>query len=95
MNLTSTLLAQSAVFMIFVWICMRFIWPPLREAMRERQANIAAGLQAAEDADRRLAEAKSGAEDEEEQCGEAEFHGGRLLVDATRAECQLEFGGSQ
>jgi F-type H+-transporting ATPase subunit b len=64
MNITSTLIAQSVVFIVFVWICMRFIWPVLIEAMRQRQEAIAAGLQAAEDADRRLQEAKSGAEDE-------------------------------
>ncbi len=97
MNLTSTLLAQSAVFMIFVWICMRFIWPPLREAMRERQANIAAGLQAAEDADRRLAEAKSGAEDEltkakEEAAALIEQARGRAaqMVEAAKDEAREE-----
>ena len=64
MNLTATLLIQSVVFLIFVWFCARFIWPPLRTAMRERQAAIAAGLAASEEAEKRLAQARSGAEAE-------------------------------
>ena len=64
MNMTSTIIAQMAVFVVFVVICQKYIWPVLIAAMRQRQEAIASGLQAAEDADRRLAEAKSGAEDE-------------------------------
>ena len=64
MNLTATLIGQSIVFAIFVWFCMKFIWPPLVNAMRERQEAIAAGLRASEEADQKLAEAASGAEAE-------------------------------
>lgn len=64
MNLGLTLIGQSLTFIVFVWFCMKFIWPPLRTAMRERQEAIAAGLQASEDADRKLAEAATGAEQE-------------------------------
>ncbi len=54
MNITATLLAQSAVFLIFVWFCHRFIWPFLSQAMRERQKTIADGLEAAERAQKDL-----------------------------------------
>jgi F-type H+-transporting ATPase subunit b len=64
MNLTATLLIQSVVFLFFVWFCAKFIWPPLRTAMRDRQTAIASGLAAAEEADKRLAQARSGAEAE-------------------------------
>ncbi len=64
MNITATLIGQSLTFIVFVWFCMKFIWPPLREAMRERQETIAQGLAASEEADRKLAEAASGAEAE-------------------------------
>ncbi len=64
MNLTATLIGQSITFAIFVWFCMKFIWPPLRTAMRERQEAIAQGLSAAEEADKKLAEAATGAEAE-------------------------------
>lgn len=64
MNLTATLLIQSVVFLMFVAFCAKYIWPPLRTAMRDRQNAIASGLAAADEADKRLAQAKSGAEAE-------------------------------
>ena len=64
MNIGLTLIGQSITFVVFVWFCMKFIWPPLRDMMRERQEAIAAGLAAAEEADKKLAEAASGAEAE-------------------------------
>ena len=64
MNLGLTLIGQSLTFLVFVWFCMKYIWPPLRTAMRERQETIAAGLAASEEADRKLADAASGAEAE-------------------------------
>lgn len=64
MNIGLTLIGQSITFFVFVWFCMKFIWPPLRDMMRERQEAIAAGLAAAEEADKKLAEAASGAEAE-------------------------------
>ncbi len=64
MNLGATLIGQSITFLIFVWFCLKFIWPPIRTAMRERQEAIAAGLAASEEADRKLADAATGAEQE-------------------------------
>jgi F-type H+-transporting ATPase subunit b len=60
-NITITLFAQSATFLIFVWFCRRYIWPPLINAMRERQKTIADGLAASERAEKDLALAKEGA----------------------------------
>jgi len=48
MNLNLTLFGQTIAFAIFVWFTMRFIWPPLRDALHERQKKIADGLAAAE-----------------------------------------------
>ncbi len=62
MNITATLLAQSAVFLIFVWFCHRFIWPFIRQAMRERQETIAEGLEAAEQAQKDLEAAQERAD---------------------------------
>lgn len=64
MNLTATLIGQSLTFLVFVWFCMKFIWPPVVTMMRERQEAIAAGLRASEQADKKLADAASGAEAE-------------------------------
>lgn len=48
MNINLTLIGQAIAFAGFVWFCMKFVWPPLIAAMRERQATIAEGLAAAE-----------------------------------------------
>jgi len=63
-NITLTLFAQSLTFLVFVWFCRRFIWPPLINAMRERQKTIADGLAASERAEKDLALAKEGAADQ-------------------------------
>lgn len=64
MNIGLTLFAQSLVFLIFVAFCMKYIWPVLKSAMAERQQSIAQGLAAAEEAERKLGEAESRAEEE-------------------------------
>ncbi len=48
MNLNATLIGQSITFLVFVWFCMKYIWPPLMRALEERRKNIADGLAAAE-----------------------------------------------
>ncbi len=48
MNLNATLIGQSITFLVFVWFCMKYIWPPLMRALEERRRNIADGLAAAE-----------------------------------------------
>lgn len=54
MNMNLTILGQMIAFAIFVWFCMKFVWPPLVGAMRERQEKIAEGLDAANRAARDL-----------------------------------------
>lgn len=63
MNITVTLIVQMLVFMIFVWIVMKFIWPIILGAMNEREKKIAAGLAAAEQGQKDLSEAKSRADE--------------------------------
>ena len=48
MSINATLIGQMIWFAIFIWITMKFIWPPLQKAMAERQQQIADGLAAAE-----------------------------------------------
>jgi len=35
-------------FAVFVWFCMKFVWPPIVTALAERKTKIAEGLAAAE-----------------------------------------------
>jgi F-type H+-transporting ATPase subunit b len=43
-----TLIGQTIAMIVFVWFCMKFIWPPLLDAIEERQQKIAEGLAAAD-----------------------------------------------
>ena len=54
-----TLLGQTIAMIVFVWFCMKFIWPPLLEAIEERQQKIADGLAAADKGQQALEAAKA------------------------------------
>ena len=46
MNINATLLGQAITFAILIWFTMKFVWPPLTQAMQERAKTIADGLAA-------------------------------------------------
>lgn len=54
MSINATLIGQAIWFAIFIWITMKFVWPPLEKAMSSRQKEIASGLEAAERAKKEL-----------------------------------------
>lgn len=43
-----TLIGQTIAMIVFVWFCMKFIWPPILAALEERQKQIEEGLAAAD-----------------------------------------------
>jgi F-type H+-transporting ATPase subunit b len=57
-NINATLLGQAVAFVLFVIFCAKFVWPPVVNALRERQKNIADGLEAASRAETDLELAK-------------------------------------
>ncbi len=59
MNFNLTLIGQMIFFAIFVWICMRYIWPPLMTVLEERNKRIADGLAAAQQGQKDLEEAQT------------------------------------
>ncbi len=63
MNINATLLGQAIAFVLFVWFCMKYVWPPLIAAIEERQKNIADGLAAADRAAKDLSLAQANASD--------------------------------
>ncbi len=63
MDLNATVIGQSIAMVVFVWFCMKFIWPPLLAAIEERQEKIAEGLAAAEQGAERLDQARAEAEE--------------------------------
>ena len=97
MNINLTLIGQTITFIIFVWFCMKFIWPPIMNALNERRKTISDGLAAAEqgqrerekgqmDANELVEEAKSQAQ---EIIVRAEKRGAEVVVDA-KNEAQTE-----
>ena len=63
MDINATLIGQTIAMMVFVWFCMKFIWPPLLGAIEERQEKIAHGLAAADKGEQKLEEAKAEADE--------------------------------
>lgn len=63
MNINFTLIGQIISFSIFVWFCMKFVWPPIIAALDARREKIAKGLAAAEEAEVSLAQAQEKSED--------------------------------
>lgn len=64
MNINATLIGQAISFAIFVWFCLKYVWPPITNAMQERQKQLSEGLDNAEKAEQELAEAKAKAGEE-------------------------------
>ena len=62
MDINMTLIGQSIAMIVFVWFCMKFIWPPLLAAIEDRQQTIADGLAAADKGQESLEKATAEAE---------------------------------
>ena len=86
MNINLTLLGQSITFVIFVWFCMRFAWPPIKAMMVERQEAIATGLRASQDAEERLAKA---ALDVDEEIKRAKAEAAKIIEAARTQSTQM------
>jgi len=86
MNINLTLIGQSITFMVFVWFCMKFVWPPIMGALQERQKRIADGLAAAErgEHEQQLAE-KAAAE----KLSEAKLQASEILAQAQKRASEI------
>lgn len=54
MDFNATIIGQFVVFTILIWFTMKYVWPPIINAMHDREKKIAAGLEAAERSKREL-----------------------------------------
>ena len=63
MDINATLWGQTIAMVVFVWACMKWIWPPLLEAIEERQQKIEEGLKAADKSQEALVKAQAEADD--------------------------------
>ena len=86
MDINATILGQSIAFAVFVFFCLKFVWPPLINAMRERSEKIAQGLQAADQAEQDLELAKEKAA---ETLREAKQQAAALIEQANKRANQL------
>ncbi len=97
MNIGYTLLGQAISFALLIWLTMKFIWPPLMNAIKERQQKIADGLAAAEkartelkDADERIAEEVRKARQQASEIIDRAQQQGNQIIEKAKAEAQQE-----
>ena len=86
MNMNATLILQSIAMMVFVWFCMKFIWPPLLQAMDSRRERIADGLAASDRAEKELEKAKASVDD---QIRVARDKAGEIVDQANQRHTQI------
>jgi F-type H+-transporting ATPase subunit b len=58
LDINMTILGQTIAMIVFVWFCMKYIWPPMMMALDERRKTIADGLAAAEQGQQDLVDAQ-------------------------------------
>lgn len=86
MNINATLLGQAISFALFVWFCMKYVWPPIMQAIEERQKKITDGLLAAERATKDLELAKVNASS---QMKDAKLAASEVIEQANKRKAQI------
>ncbi|MCA1771825.1 MAG: F0F1 ATP synthase subunit B [Halomonas sp.] len=86
MNINMTLIGQTIAFAIFVWFCIKYVWPPISNALHERQKKIADGLDAASRASRDLEVAQEKAE---QTLRESKEQASQILEQANKRSAQI------
>ena len=97
MDLNATFFGQTIAMIVFVWFCMKFVWPPIVGMIEERQTKIADGLAAAEKGSRSLEEAQvkidgmvAEAREQARQILDQANQRGNALVDEARGTANQE-----
>jgi len=85
-NLNATLLGELIAFIFFVAFCMKYVWPPLNDAIEARQKKIIDGLAASDRAEKdlELAQVKATA-----QLKEAKAQAADIIDAAKKRETQI------
>lgn len=86
MNINATLIGQAIAFTMFVWFCMKYVWPPLLNAIEARQKLIADGLTQAERAGKNLELAQAKATD---KLKEAKAQAAEIIDQANKRRIQI------
>jgi F-type H+-transporting ATPase subunit b len=85
-NINYTLFGQIIFFVAFVLFCMKYVWPPIKAAMTEREKKISDGLAAADRASKDLELAQKKAMDE---LREAKAQAAELIEQANKRANQI------
>ncbi|WP_432455281.1 MULTISPECIES: F0F1 ATP synthase subunit B [unclassified Agarivorans] len=86
MNINATLLGQAIAFAFFCWFCVKYVWPPLIDAIEARQKKIADGLA---DADRAGKDLKLAQANASEQMKEAKVEAAGIIDRANKRKVQI------
>lgn len=86
MNLNATLIGELIAFTVFVLFCMKFVWPPLINAIEARQKKIADGLAASDLAEKDLALARDKIKD---QLKDAKAQAAEIVEQAKKREAKM------
>lgn len=97
MNINLTLFSQALSFAIFIWFTVKFVWPPLMNAIESRQKTIADGLAFAERSklDLELAAKRSAdiLREAKEKAGEIVAHGEKRaneIIEEAKVQAKAE-----
>ncbi|WP_440054582.1 F0F1 ATP synthase subunit B [Pseudoalteromonas sp. T1lg65] len=81
MDINLTLIGELIAFTVFVLFCMKFVWPPLNDAIEARQKKIEDGLAASDKAEKDLELAREKAA---EQLKEAKAQAAEIIEQAKK-----------
>lgn len=86
MNFNATLIGQSITFIFFVWFCMKYVWPPIMNALEARKKQIADGLAMA---DRGKHELELAAKRAGDSLRDAKVQAGEVIAQAEKRAAQI------
>lgn len=86
MNFNATLIGQSITFVFFVWFCMKYVWPPIMNALEARKKQIADGLAMA---DRGKHELELAAKRAGDSLRDAKAQAGEVIAQAEKRAAQI------
>ncbi|MCH1921142.1 MULTISPECIES: F0F1 ATP synthase subunit B [Shewanella] len=86
MNINATLIGQTLAFFLFVVFCMKYVWPPLMNAIEERQKRIADGLA---NADRAAKDLELAREKVSDQLKDAKATANEIIESANKRKAQI------
>lgn len=81
-----TLIGQAGTFLVFIFVTMKYVWPPMVQAMEERRQKIAEGLAHSAQAEQALQRAQAEAD---AVIQEARRKAGEIIEQASQRGNQL------